>query len=220
MRDQLKQNSILRGQGPRRQLEELVVPRQRPHFTMELALNLLRPCVEYVCGRINHRPVALANNRERLKHVIENDSVWLMHSQFTTDRVEASIDSNRRIAETLTCPDPLFVAPVESANCRGGRVVAFVAQLEVARHAADLLVGKVANQLLDRARRNLRPDVNEQDHLRRGLRQAGVDRNRLASVLFKDDGLDTRMLLASQQFCRAVGRAIRDDDDLLNTWII
>ena len=81
----------------------------------------------------------------------------------------------------------------------------FVAQLQFPRHAAHLLIGEVADQLLNRSRRDLRPNVHEQDHLRRGMRHAGIHRDRLASVLFQDDGLDTRMPQVSQQLRCAVG---------------
>ena len=73
--------------------------------------------------------------------------------------------------------------------------MALLAQSELAGHAADLGIGEVTDQLLNRPRSNLRPDVHEEDHVRRGFRHAGVDGNRLAAVLFQDDGLEKRMLL-------------------------
>src|ERR1019366_9683173 len=60
----------------------------------------------------------------------------------------------------------------------------------------------------------------KEDHVCRGLNHTSIDGNRLTSVFFEDDSPDTRMLLASQQFRRTVGRAIRDDNDLLNVRVI
>ena len=82
--------------------------------------------------------------------------------------------------------------------------MALLAQDEFAGHAADLRIGEVTDQLLNRARSNLRPDVHEEDHFRRGLRHSGVDCDRLAAVLFRTIDLEKRMLLASEQFRSAV----------------
>ena len=63
--------------------------------------------------------------------------------------------------------------------------MAFVAQDQFAGHAANLGIGEVTDQLLNRARSNLRPDVNEKDHFPRGFGHAGVDCDRLAAVLLR-----------------------------------
>jgi hypothetical protein len=74
--------------------------------------------------------------------------------------------------------------------------------------------------LPNRAGSNLRPDVHEEDHVRGGLGHARVDSNRLAAVLGQDNGLEKRMPLAGEQFRCAVGRTVRDNDDLLDVGVI
>jgi len=83
--------------------------------------------------------------------------------------------------------------------------VAFLAQLEVASHTANLPIGEVADQLPNRARSNVRPKVHEDDHIRCGFRHTSVYGDCFASALFKNDGMDMRMVLAGQQFCCTVG---------------
>ena len=85
----------------------------------------------------------------------------------------------------LACPEPLFVAPIKPADRSGSRIVACLAQCKFAGNATNLRVGEVAYQLLNRARRNLGPDVDEEDHVCRGLRHAGIDGDRLADVLLR-----------------------------------
>ena len=121
VRDKLEKNSILRGQRPRRKLEKLEVACQRSHLAMELTSEFLRPCIVNTSLRIDNRPVALADDRQRLKHVVQDHSGRLRHNQLTANCVEAPIDSNRRVEESLAVPDPLFVAPVEPADCRSKR---------------------------------------------------------------------------------------------------
>ena len=97
MREKLEENSILRGQRPRRKLEELEISCQRAHLAMKLALNLLGPCVVDAGLRIENRPIALADDRERLKHVVQNHSGGLRHGELAANRVEAAIDADRGV---------------------------------------------------------------------------------------------------------------------------
>src|ERR1039458_6302780 len=136
----------MRSQCPRRQLEKLEVSCQCANLAMKLGPRFLRPRVINVRMRINNGTVALTNYGERLKHVIENDSGRLLHVELTTNGVKPSINSDRRVPDSFTCPEPLFVLPVETTNCRRGHVVSFISQFEVARYTADLLISEVRSE--------------------------------------------------------------------------
>ena len=62
----------------------------------------------------------------------------MRHGEFAANGIEAAIDSDRGVEERLTFPDPLFVSPVESADCGGSGVVAVLPQSEFTGHAANL----------------------------------------------------------------------------------
>ena len=89
MRDQLKENAIPGGQRKRGELKELEVAGQRAHFAVEFVLHLLRPFVVDASLGIENGPVALADDGERLKHVVENQSGRERGSQLATNCVEA-----------------------------------------------------------------------------------------------------------------------------------
>ena len=80
MRDELKQGSIPWSQRPWRKLKELKVPGQRAHLALKLALNRLRPCVVDNGLRIKDGPITLADDRERLEHIVKDHSGRLAHS--------------------------------------------------------------------------------------------------------------------------------------------
>ena len=187
---------------------------------MKLALNVLRPHVVDIRTRIDYRTVALADNGQWLKHVIQNDSGRLLHSECAANGVETSVNSHGRVADCLASPDPLLVAPVKSADCRRSCVVAFVTKFQVARDAADIAICKVANQSLDRTRSHFRPYVHEDNNVSGGFGYTRINSDRLAALTFNHDRMDTWVVQACQQFSRSVGRAIRDDDDLLQVHIV
>ena len=202
VRDKLKENAILRGQRPRRKLEELEVAGQRAHLAMKLAFNFLWPFVVDASLGIENGPVALADDRERLKHVVQNHSGRLRHSQFAANGVEAAIDPNRESKSSLAFSDPLFVAPVKPADCRRGGVVALLTQNEFAGHAANLRIGEVADQLLNRARSNLRPDVHEEDHSAVALATPALTATALPTCSV------STMVLRARCCCRASNSAV------------
>ena len=69
------------------------------------------------------------------------------------------------------------------------------AQSESAADTANLRVGEVADQLPNRPRNNLRPDIHEENHICRSFRHAGVNGGRLASMLFENNNFEKRILL-------------------------
>src|ERR1035437_9916157 len=126
---------------------------------MKFAFHPLRPCVINAGPEIQNRSVSLADDRKRLKHIVEDHACRLRNKQLATNRVEAAIDPHWSAASGFTFPDPLFESPIETANRPSGSVMTLLAQNQLTSHAADLRVGKIADQLRNRARSNFRSDV-------------------------------------------------------------
>ena len=81
-------------------------------------------------------------------------------------------------------------------------------QNQLTGYTANLRVGKIADQLLHSSRSDFRPYIDEDDDLRGCLCHACVHSNRLTTMLVHDDGSETRIPPAGQQFRRTVGRAV------------
>jgi hypothetical protein len=98
--------------------------------------------------------------------------------------------------------------------------VTLLAQFQIATHATNLRISEIADQLPNRTWSNLRTNVNENNDVCRSFRHSSVDRNRLTSVFLEDKSIEARVLLARQQFCRTVVRAVRNDNDLLDVVVV
>ena len=196
---------MLRGERKRGELKELEVARQRAHLAVKLVIDLVRPFVVDAGLGIENGSIALANDGERLKHVVENDSGGQRSCQLAANCVEATVDSDRRVEEGLGFANPLLVAPVKGADGGRGGIVAVLAESEFAGHAADCRIGEVADELLDCAGGDLRADVHEEDDVCGGLGDAGAESGRLAGVHGQRDCFQARVLPAGKEFGRAVG---------------
>src|SRR5271157_205398 len=187
---------------------------------MKLLIDSRWPCIVDVGVHIENRPVTLADDGKRLEHIVQDHAVRLRHGEFAANRIESAVNAYRRAADRLARPDPLFITPIDSADHRGGAIVTFLAQNQFAGHAANLRIGKIIHQLLNSAWSYFRPDVYKENDLRCCLRHAGVDGNRLASVLLIDDGDDTRLTKARKHFRCSICRSVRNNNDLFDVRVI
>ena len=88
----------------------------------------------------------------------------------------------------------MFISPVVAADSSGRCVVIRLSKHQLAGNTADFWIGKIADKFLDRSGGYFRPDVNEEDYIRRCPIDSGIDCDCFSGLLFKDYGSDTRMI--------------------------
>src|ERR1700722_5441557 len=108
MRYKLEENAITKTQNPRSQHGQLVITRQRSHLPLKLSRNFSGPRISHKRGSIQHAPVTLTNNRQRLKHIVKNDSRRKDCNQRAPCRIEAAINAHWRVPRSLAVSDPLL----------------------------------------------------------------------------------------------------------------
>src|SRR5581483_5960936 len=112
MREELKQYTILKRENPWSERDELEVAGESSDLAAEFTLDFLWPFVDHNRFRVDNTSVALADDGERLKHVIENDARRLRCREPPAHGVEAARHADNGIDDSLAISQPLLIKPV------------------------------------------------------------------------------------------------------------